>query len=171
MFEAFLEHSWTHTEPQDHWTNVRIKKKMKVRSETKKPCCCLGCSPFRTLNSPCAFPLPRPSFSPALLCSDDLLPRPPPAPSPLYLCLVCPGRHGDILGAAVLISAFNNEWKDTIRQSLQNHVAHNAQGQDGGSCQRGWWLAQTGVWRVPGHMHHTYAQKTAPALLVKDVRT
>lgn len=40
---------------------------------------------------PATFASLTPYFSPALLCLDDLLPlsRPPPAPSPLYLCLVC----------------------------------------------------------------------------------
>ena len=44
-----------------------------------------------TLLLPVRFPSLTSYFSPALLCSDDLLPppHPPPAPSPLYLCLVC----------------------------------------------------------------------------------
>lgn len=83
------------------------------------------------------------SFFPTLLRWPSSLPT--SCPSPLYLCLLCRGCFGDIPGTAVFISAFNNEWKDTIRQSLQNHVAHNAQGQDSGCCQRGWWLAQTSV--------------------------
>ena len=72
--------------------------------------------------------------------------------------------------AVVLISAFNNEWKDTIRQSLQSHVARIAQGQDSGSCQRGWWLAETGVWKISGHMHHTYTQREAARLRYRGKR-
>lgn len=71
-----------------------------------------------------------------------------------------PGCYSNIPGATVFISIFNNELKDTIRQSFQSHVAHNAQGQDSGSCQIGWWLAQTGVCGGMRHMHLVCTQST-----------
>lgn len=82
------------------------------------PCCSMCFFPPSPLLLTSTSSLRWPSFSPmSASCS---------LPS---LCLSgLLGCHGDILGAVVLISAFNNEWKDTIRQSLQNLVDHNAQG-------------------------------------------
>lgn len=81
------------------------------------------------------------------------------------------GSYSDIPGAAVLISAFNNEWKSMIRQSLQKHVAHSAQGRDSGSCQEGM-MASTdrcveGSWAHAAHVH----TKGSTCVLVKDSQT